>query len=49
MLEHVEEHKTINKNQFRFLKNRSSKDTVISITQSIDKSVEQNATLISVF
>ena len=33
-LEHIEEHKIINKNQFGFLKNKSSNDTVISLRES---------------
>ena len=49
MLEHVEEHKIINKNQFGFLKNKSSNDTVISLTVAINQLVEQNETLIGIF
>ena len=36
MLEHVENHETINKNQFGFLKRKSSNDTVISLTESVN-------------
>ena len=35
MLEHVEKHEIINKNQFGFLKRVSSNDTVIHLTESV--------------
>ena len=49
MLEHVEEHKIINKYQFGFLKNKSSNDIFISLKESINELVEQNETVIGVF
>ena len=48
ILEHVEEHKIINKNQFAFLKNKLSNDTVISSTESINQLVQQIETVISI-
>ena len=49
MLEHVEEHKIINKDQFGFLKNKSSNGIVISLKESINELVEQNETVIGIF
>ena len=41
MLEHVEEYEIIIKNQFGFLKRKSSNDTVISLTESVNSLLEE--------
>ena len=49
MLEHVEKYEIINKNQFGFLKRKSSNDTVISLTESVNSLLEENETVVSIF
>ena len=49
LLEHVEEHKVINKNYFGFLSNKPSNDTVVSLSESMKQYVEQNETVIGIF
>ena len=49
MLEHVEKYEIINKNQFGFLKRKSSNDTVISLTKSLNSLLEENETVVSIF
>ena len=49
MLEHVEKHEIINKNQFGFLKRESSNDTVIHLTESVNSFIEENETAVSIF
>ena len=49
MLEHVEKYEIINKNQFVFLKRKSSNDTVISLTESVNSLLEENETVVSIF
>ena len=46
MLEHIEKYEIINKNQFGFLKRKSSIDTVISLTESVNSLLEENETVI---
>ena len=49
MLEHVEKYEIINKKMFGFLKRKSSNDTVISLTESVNSLVEENETVVSIF
>ena len=49
MLEHVEKYEIINKKQFGFLKRKSSNDTVISLTESVNSLLEENETVVSIF
>ena len=49
MLEHVEKYEIINKNQFGFLERKSSNDTVISLTESVNSLLEENETVVSIF
>ena len=49
MLEHVEKNEIINKNQIGFLKRKSSNDTVISLTKSVNSLLEENETVVSIF
>ena len=49
MLEHVEKYEIINKNQFGFLKRKSSNDSVISLTESVNSLLEENETVVSIF
>ena len=49
MLEHVEKYEIINNNQFGFLKIKSSNDTVISLTESVNSLLEENETAVSIF
>ena len=47
MLEQVKKYEIINKNQFRFLKRKSSNDTVISLTE-VNSLLEENETVVSI-
>ena len=49
MLEHVEKYEIINKNQFGFLTRKSSNDTVISLTETVNNLLEENETVVSIF
>ena len=49
MLEHFENYDIINKNQFGFLKEKFSNDTVISLTESINSLLEENEIVFSIF
>ena len=47
-LEYVEKYEIINKKQFGFLKRKSSNDTVISLTESVNSLLEENETVVSI-
>ena len=48
MLDYVEKYEIINRNQFGFLNRKSSNDTVISLTESVNSLLEENETVVSV-